>query len=75
MSSVEGCPLSRVSFIERFHCSVLSASLFLQLFQGAGVDESYSLLDADRVWHKAWFPVFFELSRIITRCKLDVRTR
>ena len=55
--------------------AALSPALPVQLFQEAGVDESYSLLDTDKVWHKAWFPVFFELSRIITRCKLDVRTR
>ncbi len=29
----------------------------------------------DTVWVKAWFPVVFELSTVITRCKLDVRTR
>ena len=27
------------------------------------------------VWVKGWFPVLFELSCIINRCKLDVRTR
>ncbi|EDO41902.1 predicted protein [Nematostella vectensis] len=31
--------------------------------------------EADRVWVKGWFPVLFELSCIINRCKLDVRTR
>ncbi|XP_069777423.1 brefeldin A-inhibited guanine nucleotide-exchange protein 1 isoform X2 [Narcine bancroftii] len=29
----------------------------------------------DRVWVRGWFPILFELSCIITRCKLDVRTR
>ncbi|XP_041101817.1 brefeldin A-inhibited guanine nucleotide-exchange protein 1-like isoform X2 [Polyodon spathula] len=29
----------------------------------------------DRVWVRGWFPVLFELSCIINRCKLDVRTR
>jgi brefeldin A-inhibited guanine nucleotide-exchange protein len=29
----------------------------------------------DRVWVKGWFPILFELSCIINRCKLDVRTR
>lgn len=29
----------------------------------------------DCVWLRAWFPVMFELSTVITRCKLDVRTR
>ena len=31
--------------------------------------------EEDRVWVKGWFPVLFELSCIINRCKLDVRTR
>lgn len=31
--------------------------------------------EADRVWVKGWFPVLFDLSCIINRCKLDVRTR
>ena len=44
-------------------------------------EESSSLLvqqlstDSDRIWVKGWFPVLFELSTIISRCKLDVRTR
>ncbi|XP_065194608.1 brefeldin A-inhibited guanine nucleotide-exchange protein 1-like isoform X3 [Sycon ciliatum] len=29
----------------------------------------------DRVWVKGWFPVLVELSYIVSRCKLDVRTR
>eukprot|EP00053_Salpingoeca_punica_P019678 m.200806 g.200806 ORF g.200806 m.200806 type:complete len:1530 (-) comp17699_c1_seq2:138-4727(-) len=28
-----------------------------------------------KIWVKGWFPVLFGLSRIIIRCKLDVRTR
>ncbi|KAL4236729.1 Brefeldin A-inhibited guanine nucleotide-exchange protein 1 [Mactra antiquata] len=31
--------------------------------------------ESDRVWVKGWFPVLFELSCVINRCKLDVRTR
>jgi brefeldin A-inhibited guanine nucleotide-exchange protein len=29
----------------------------------------------DRIWIKGWFPILFELSCIVSRCKLDVRTR
>ena len=29
----------------------------------------------DRVWARAWFPLLFELTTIITRSSLDVRTR
>lgn len=28
-----------------------------------------------KIWVRGWFPVLFGLSRIINRCKLDVRTR
>ncbi|ULU14362.1 hypothetical protein L3Y34_016702 [Caenorhabditis briggsae] len=39
-------------------------------------DHSHKGLTADQhVWLRGWFPIFFELSCIINRCKLDVRTR
>lgn len=31
--------------------------------------------DTKEIWVRGWFPVLFGLSRIIDRCKLDVRTR
>ncbi|ELU08063.1 hypothetical protein CAPTEDRAFT_213398 [Capitella teleta] len=34
-----------------------------------------NVTEEDRVWVRGWFPVLFELSCIINRCKLDVRTR
>ncbi|XP_065062368.1 brefeldin A-inhibited guanine nucleotide-exchange protein 2-like isoform X1 [Rhopilema esculentum] len=37
--------------------------------EDAGINET------DRIWVRGWFPVIFELSCIISRCKLDVRTR
>lgn len=37
--------------------------------------EDAGISDSDRVWVRGWFPVIFELSCIINRCKLDVRTR
>ncbi|XP_059144360.1 brefeldin A-inhibited guanine nucleotide-exchange protein 1-like isoform X2 [Physella acuta] len=37
--------------------------------------EEISVPEDDRVWVKGWFPVLFELSCVINRCKLDVRTR
>lgn len=43
---------------------------------GGGGDEfAKSVPDSDLVWMKGWFPILFELSCIINRCKLDVRTR
>lgn len=39
-------------------------------------DHHHKGLTADQhVWLRGWFPIFFELSCIINRCKLDVRTR
>ncbi|RXG67673.1 Brefeldin A-inhibited guanine nucleotide-exchange protein 2 [Armadillidium vulgare] len=37
--------------------------------------EDITVCEEDRVWVRGWFPILFELSCIITRCKLDVRTR
>ncbi|KRX20708.1 Brefeldin A-inhibited guanine nucleotide-exchange protein 1 [Trichinella nelsoni] len=37
--------------------------------------EDISLSEDERVWLRGWFPILFELSCIISRCKLDVRTR
>ena len=45
-----------------------------QMFQEHTVEESI-VETQDRVWVKGWFPVLFELSRIVNRCMLDVRTR
>ena len=47
--------------------------IFFQMFKDHGVDENVS--EEDRVWVKGWFPVLFELSCVVSRCKLDVRTR
>jgi len=37
--------------------------------------EDAGISETDRIWVRGWFPVIFELSCIINRCKLDVRTR
>lgn len=37
--------------------------------------EELFIQEEDRAWAKGWFPILFELSCIINRCKLDVRTR
>lgn len=38
-------------------------------------EDSANLHDAQRIFLRGWFPIMFELSCIIGRCKLDVRTR
>ncbi|KAG8195440.1 hypothetical protein JTE90_013892 [Oedothorax gibbosus] len=37
--------------------------------------EDQTVSEDDRVWVRGWFPILFELSCIVSRCKLDVRTR
>jgi brefeldin A-inhibited guanine nucleotide-exchange protein len=48
-----------------------------QVFQEHGGDQEQvmNVPEEDRLWVRGWFPVLFELSCIISRCKLDVRTR
>lgn len=41
----------------------------------AAHDDPNGLSADQHVWLRGWFPIFFELSCIINRCKLDVRTR
>ncbi|CAB3410687.1 unnamed protein product [Caenorhabditis bovis] len=38
-------------------------------------DDTHVISADQHVWLRGWFPIFFELSCIINRCKLDVRTR
>ena len=38
-------------------------------------EENSNVPESDLVWVRGWFPILFELNCIITRCKLDVRTR
>ncbi|XKL63402.1 hypothetical protein PGB90_005766 [Kerria lacca] len=45
-----------------------------QLFVEHCVDD-VSVNEEDRPWVRGWFPLLFELSCIVSRCKLDVRTR
>jgi brefeldin A-inhibited guanine nucleotide-exchange protein len=37
--------------------------------------DDVSVNEEDRPWVRGWFPLLFELSCIVSRCKLDVRTR
>ncbi|CAF4740200.1 unnamed protein product, partial [Rotaria sp. Silwood1] len=46
-----------------------------QIFRDHAGEDLINVPEEDRVWVKGWFPVLFELSCIINRCKLDVRTR
>ncbi|CAF4312534.1 unnamed protein product [Rotaria socialis] len=46
-----------------------------QFFHDHAAEDLINVPEEDRVWVKGWFPVLFELSCVINRCKLDVRTR
>lgn len=58
------------------HCAKFVAE-HPQVFKehGSDVEFSQSVSEDGRIWVRGWFPVLFELSCIISRCKLDVRTR
>ncbi|XP_047370961.1 brefeldin A-inhibited guanine nucleotide-exchange protein 2 [Vespa velutina] len=45
------------------------------LFAEGMMDDSGIVLEEDRAWVRGWFPLLFELSCVVSRCKLDVRTR
>ncbi|CAF1498387.1 unnamed protein product [Adineta ricciae] len=46
-----------------------------QIFREHAGEDLINVSEEDRIWVKGWFPILFELSCIISRCKLDVRTR
>jgi brefeldin A-inhibited guanine nucleotide-exchange protein len=56
------------------HCAVFVAEK-PDIFVEQGGDDLKNVPESDLVWMKGWFPILFELSCIINRCKLDVRTR
>ncbi|XP_066588136.1 brefeldin A-inhibited guanine nucleotide-exchange protein 1 [Prorops nasuta] len=45
------------------------------LFAEGMMDDSGMVSEEDRSWVRGWFPLLFELSCVVSRCKLDVRTR
>lgn len=46
-----------------------------QMFSEFCTEESHNTAEEDRVWVRGWFPLLFELSCLLSRCKMDVRTR
>jgi brefeldin A-inhibited guanine nucleotide-exchange protein len=56
------------------HCATFVADK-PHIFAEQGAEDLKNVPESDRVWMKGWFPILFELSCIINRCKLDVRTR
>ncbi|XP_023318748.1 brefeldin A-inhibited guanine nucleotide-exchange protein 1 isoform X2 [Trichogramma pretiosum] len=43
--------------------------------EGMMDDMNGMVSEEDRAWVRGWFPLLFELSCVVSRCKLDVRTR
>jgi len=60
--------------IEQHRKTGKSVFIPFQMFKEHTGDD-LNVPESDRVWVKGWFPVLFELSCVINRCKLDVRTR
>jgi brefeldin A-inhibited guanine nucleotide-exchange protein len=56
------------------HCAMFVAEK-PDIFVEYGSEDLKNMPEGDQVWMKGWFPILFELSCIINRCKLDVRTR
>ena len=56
------------------HCAVFVAEK-PDAFIEQGGEDLKNVPEGDLVWMRGWFPILFELSCIINRCKLDVRTR
>ncbi|KAK0090517.1 hypothetical protein PV325_012571 [Microctonus aethiopoides] len=46
-----------------------------QMFAEGMMDDNGMVSEEDRAWVRGWFPLLFELSCVVSRCKLDVRTR
>jgi len=73
----------QVSLLPRLNHRVYGLMLLLMLFNFSfffkifveHFSEELSLLEEDGVWVRGWFPLLFELSCIVSRCKLDIRTR
>lgn len=59
------------SELQRLHFSHSSPFQALREY----TSDDMNVAPGDRVWVRGWFPILFELSCIINRCKLDVRTR
>lgn len=55
------------------HCAKYAAEQ-PEIFREHNIEDQ-SIPEDDRVWVRGWFPILFELSYIVSRCKLDVRTR
>lgn len=58
-----------------FHIDIIYINIFILKIFAEHFSEEQSSLEEDGVWVRGWFPLLFELSCIVSRCKLDIRTR
>ncbi|XP_077296772.1 ADP ribosylation factor guanine nucleotide exchange factor Sec71 [Arctopsyche grandis] len=69
-------PDTSMEAIRLVRTCALSVSVSPQLFtEHAGMEVEAGAPEDDRVWLRGWFPLLFSLSCVVSRCKLDVRTR
>lgn len=74
-SSSPDISIEAIGLIRHFAMFVAEKpDIFIEQSSGAGA-AGEGVPESDLVWMKGWFPILFELSCIINRCKLDVRTR
>ena len=63
-------------FVHENSSSAAGGTVATTTTSAAGADESAAVsFRGNNVWVRGWFPVLFELSCIINRSKLDIRTR
>lgn len=69
-------PDTSMEAIRLVRTCALSVSISPSLFaEHAGTEVEAGAPEEDRVWLRGWFPLLFSLSCVVSRCKLDVRTR
>lgn len=69
-------PDTSMEAIRLVRTCALSVSISPHLFaEHAGMEAELGAPEDDRVWVRGWFPLLFSLSCVVSRCKLDVRTR
>lgn len=71
-SSSPDISIDAIGLIRHCACFVADKPSIFSEYSG---EDLKNVPEEDRVWVKGWFPILFELSCIINRCKLDVRTR
>lgn len=70
--------MEALKFMREASNIVANKELSHEIFEKDNISSEEKLPDLpseDRIWARAWFPLLFELTAVITRAGLDVRTR